>query len=347
MAHVGIDQHRGAALADRADFAQCHGDDVGGERDRLGMEIAAADDLVRIREQDRIVGHRIGFDRQRARGVGEQIEAGAHYLWLAAETVGILHPIAIVVAGGDIAAVEQRAQPGRDRDLAGLAAQVVDARVERGAAAFQSVNRKCAGMECSVEHALPEKQGVERDCGRGLGAVDQREAFLWREDQRIAAHVPERFGGGEYFAGEVDAAFAHQRSDHVRERGEIARRADAALAGDERHCVGVEQGHQRVDHVAPHPRMAATETDQFEDDHQPRDVAGKRWPKPAAVAEDQIALKVGELVGGDTGLREQAKAGVDAVHGRAAGDDPVNASGGGVDPGQRVVGQAGGRAGPQ
>ena len=93
--------------------------------------------------------------------------------------------------------------------------------------------------------------------------------------------------------------------------------------------------------------MAAAEADQLEDDHQPDGVARQRVAEPAAVAEDQVALEVGELVGGDAGLGEQAEAGVDAVDGLAAGDDAVDRGGGGVDRGERGVGQAGGRAAPQ
>ena len=46
------------------------------------------------REDDRIVGHRAGLDRQRARGVVQQVERGAHHLRLAAEAVGVLDPAA-------------------------------------------------------------------------------------------------------------------------------------------------------------------------------------------------------------------------------------------------------------
>ena len=65
------------------------------------------------------------------------------------------------------------------------------------------------------------------------------------------------------------------------------------------------------------------------------------------MAEDQVALEVGELVGGDAGLREEAEAGVDAVDGLAPGNDAIDRSGGGVDRGERCVGQARGGAGPE
>ena len=184
------------------------------------------------------------------------------------------------------------------------------------------------------EHALAEEQGVERDRGRGLRAVDQREAFLGGKDERVAAHALERLRGGHDVAGEVDAAFAHQRGDHVRERGEVARGADAALRRDDRHGVGVEQMLERVDDGAADPAVAAAEADQLEQDHHADGVARERVAEAAAVAEDQVALELAKLVGGDAGLGEQAEAGVDAVDGLAAGDDAVDRGGGGVDRGE-------------
>ena len=115
----------------RADLAHRHGDGVGGEGDRLGVEIAAADGDILILEHDRIVGHRARLDGQGAGGVGEEVEARAHHLRLAAEAVGVLHPAAAEMAFDDRAAVEQAAELGGDADLAGLAADLAEARVER------------------------------------------------------------------------------------------------------------------------------------------------------------------------------------------------------------------------
>jgi hypothetical protein len=127
-AHLGIDQHGGAALRHRADLAHRHGQHVGGEGDRLGVEIAARKRFVV--EHDRIVGHRIGLDRRASRGVSRRSSARAHHLRLAAEAVGVLHLRAIVVAVADLAAVEQPASAAATRS-ARLAARSLDARVER------------------------------------------------------------------------------------------------------------------------------------------------------------------------------------------------------------------------
>ncbi len=312
----------------------------------MRVEIAAGNHFVRARKQDRIVGDGIGLDRQRPRGVVEQIEARAHHLRLAAEAVGILHPVAIMVAAVDAAAVEQVEQLAGDLNLSRLAAQRMDARVERGDAAFQRIDREGAGMDRRREHPLAEEQRVQRDRGRCLRAVDESEAFLGREDQPLAPHLLERVGGGHHRAGKVDPSLPHQGGNHVRQRGEVARCADGPLRGDERHRVGVEQGLQCVDHFAADTRVAPAKANQLEDDHQPRDVARKSFAKPAAVRQDQVALQVGQPVGGNAGLREQAKAGVDSIDGLGRGNDAIDRGGGGIDGGERCVGQAGGRPAP-
>src|SRR3546814_3705007 len=66
-------------------------DHVGGEGDGFGVKIAARERLVRIGEDQRIVRHAIGLDRQRRAGLAQQIEHGAHHLRLTAEAIGILH----------------------------------------------------------------------------------------------------------------------------------------------------------------------------------------------------------------------------------------------------------------
>ena len=74
------------------------------------MEIAAGKGLVA--EQQRIVADRIGLDLERPGGVADQVERRAHHLRLAAEAVGVLHPVAIVVAVAD------GAPPSRPRSTA-------------------------------------------------------------------------------------------------------------------------------------------------------------------------------------------------------------------------------------
>ena len=93
----------------------------------------------------------------------EQVERGAHHLRLAAEAVRVLDLAAAAVAGEDLAAVEQVGDCGGDADLAGLAAKLGDARVERLGAALERIDRQRAGGDRGGEHPLAGEQGVERD----------------------------------------------------------------------------------------------------------------------------------------------------------------------------------------
>src|SRR3954463_5059552 len=95
------------------------------------MKIAARDRRILIRKDDRIVGHRTAFNRQRARGVAEEVERGAHHLGLAAEAVGILDLAAAAMAVENLGTVEQCLDRSRNPDLPGLAAQLRNPRIER------------------------------------------------------------------------------------------------------------------------------------------------------------------------------------------------------------------------
>ena len=117
----------------------------------------------------------------------------------------------------------------------------------------------------------------------------------------------------------------------MRERREVARRADAALRRDERHGVAVEQRLERVDDLRPNARIAAAEAEQLEQDHQPRDVARQRVAETGAVRQDQVGLELGQAVVGNARVGEQAEAGVDAIDRLARGDDALDRGGGGGD----------------
>ncbi len=159
------------------------------ERDRLGVEVAAREDLVRVREDQRIVGHRVRFGEQHAGRVTHLVEARAHHLRLAAQAVRILHARAVLVRRADRAAGEQRAvDRGRVR-LTAMAAHRVDARVERRVAAEARVDRQRARDERGGQRALGGEQSGERERRRHLRAVEEREALLRTERDRLQARL--------------------------------------------------------------------------------------------------------------------------------------------------------------
>ena len=103
-AHRWIDQQRDAALGQRADLGDGEGQAVGGERHRLGVEIAA-------RERSRPSSAKtsglsetaLASTQEHAGGVAQQVEHGAHHLRLAAQGIGVLHLVALDMASARIA----------------------------------------------------------------------------------------------------------------------------------------------------------------------------------------------------------------------------------------------------
>ena len=81
--------------------------------------------------------------------------------------------------------------------------------------------------------------------------------------------------------------------------------------------------------------MAAAETKQLQNDHQPRDVARKRIAEAGAVRKDEICLKLGQALVRDARVGEEAEAGIDAVDGLAACDDALDRARGFGDAGHR------------
>jgi hypothetical protein len=97
-----VDHQRDAALGDGADLGDGERDLVSGEGHRLGVKIAARDDLALGDQHQRIVGDRIGLDFQCLAGKAQQIESRAGDLRLAADAIGILHAgIAVAMAFTD------------------------------------------------------------------------------------------------------------------------------------------------------------------------------------------------------------------------------------------------------
>ncbi len=130
------------------------------------------------------------------------------------------------------------------------------------------------------------------------------------------------------------------------ERREVARGADRALARDAGQGVGLEQCEQPFHHVPPHSGMAAGEADHLGRHRQPDDGPAQILAQPAAVRQDQVALKLGQPVARNPGLREQPEAGIDPVDGAPARHDPPDAGGRGVDRRPGVRSELDGGSGP-
>ncbi len=183
----GIDEHGNAAFGQCADLAHGQRHDVGREGDGLGVEVTARQRnraALAIGDDERVVRHAVGLDRERRCGRAQDIEGRAHHLGLAAQAIGILDAVvAFEMRGTDGAAGHQPAQGIRAFRLAAMGPQGVHAGIERRVGPLGGFRRQHARDERALEQALDLEQRVQR-VGRGeLRAVEERQTFLRRERQ--------------------------------------------------------------------------------------------------------------------------------------------------------------------
>ncbi len=162
----------------------------------------------------------------------------------------------------------EAAQACRHLDLAAMAAQRVNAGIERRVGAFGGVGRERAGDQRGAKHALDREQSGERFRQRELGAVEQREAFLGPERDRLEPGMLERGCRRHAFAGEIGLADSEHGRRHVRERREIAGGADRPLARDHRDHGARQHGFEHGERARPHAGGAAAEARELERHHQ-------------------------------------------------------------------------------
>ena len=101
------------------------------ERDGLPVEVAGRDDVVRVGEDQRVVGDGVALARDHLRGVRERVATRTVHLRHAAQAVCVLQLCAIGMRTVDRAVGREAAQVARDRGGAGMRAHGGDTRIER------------------------------------------------------------------------------------------------------------------------------------------------------------------------------------------------------------------------
>ncbi|MCY1172819.1 hypothetical protein D9M73_129630 [compost metagenome] len=112
----------------------------------------------------------------------------------------------------------------------------------------------------------------------------------------------------------------------MRQRGEVAGSADRALQRDVRVDLGVDQGEQRVDHLAADAGEAARQAVDLEQHDQAHHGVVQRLADAGGVRQHQRTLQVFQVMAGDAGRRQQAETGVDAVGGAVFREDLLDTS---------------------
>jgi len=132
----GVDEALGPPFGDRREVGGGGGHVVANERDGRAVEVSSGDQLPFARppsrEDHRVVGRGVHFDREDGGRVRGRVADGAVDLRSAAEGVGVLHLVAAPVALADPGAQEKRSQVRRRGRLSRMRARRVDPRVKGG-----------------------------------------------------------------------------------------------------------------------------------------------------------------------------------------------------------------------
>lgn len=309
----GIDEAVDAAFADAGEGAEGEGGVVEGEGEGLAVEVAAGEGVV-VKDEG-VVGGGIEFDIDDAAGFGEGIGGGAVDLGGAAEGVGVLDAAAGLVGGADLGAFEPLAEAGGGGDLAGVGAGAVDAIVEGGGGTAEGVEGEGAGGVGGFEEVFGIEEGETAGGEHGLGAVDERDAFLGLEGEGFDAGFGEGFGPGEAAAEIEGGAFADEDESDVGEGGEVAAGADAASGGGDGGDAFVQESEEAFGDLGADAGEAPGE-DVGADEHDGADDGfGEGVADATGVGAEDVVLKGFEAAGVDADIGELAEAGVDAIDG--------------------------------
>ena len=259
------------------------------QRQRLAVEVAAGHDVAVLGEDERVVGHRVQLALERGLDVGQRVVDGAEHLRRAAQRVGILHAAAVGVAGDDLAAVQQRAQPRGDALRAGVRSHAGQALVERDGRALERLQRQRQRDDRDVEQAprVADRQAAGRR--HQVRAVDERQPLLGLQRHRLEARARQRRGAVQALAVELGLALADEHERDVGQRSEVARRSDRALGRHHGDDAALEHRQQQLDDLLADPRVPAPQRRGQQREHPAHDLA-RAAPAPAPTACERTRL---------------------------------------------------------
>ena len=141
-----------------------------------------------------------------------------------------------------------------------------------------------------------------------LRAVEERQPLLRLERQRLEAGLPQRDQRRHHLPVELHLAAPDERQREVRERREVAGRADAPLLRHDRVDPERQELADPVHEQRPAPGVAERERVRAQQQHRPHDLARERAPDAGGVRGDEVLLEPGGVLGRDERRGEVAEA---------------------------------------
>ena len=282
------------------------------------MEVAAADHPAAAggdrglvgdpatREDERVVGRRVELDVEDAPQVVERVAHRAVDLRDAAERVRVLHLVVVpVVAGLERAVAEEVPKLGGDGDLARMRPGELVRGGERHIRAQQGLDAHRPDDARGPDQSVRVGQDERPDRTHHLGPVEERQAFLGLERQRLEAGFAQRQHRRHERAADLHLAPADEGQRQVRERREVPGRPDAPLLGDDRMDAQAQEVEEAIDEQGPAAAVTQRERVGPQQEHRPDDLAREGGADPGRMAHQQVLL---ETTGVGRGDRVEASA---------------------------------------
>ena len=185
-----------------------------------------------------------------------------------------------------------------------------------------------AARSRGVEQQFQVGERQHQHAEHAVGAVDQREAFLLREQHRSEAVVGEGLSRRRSRSGVDHRALTDERQRAVGERREVAGAAEAAVLVHHRHQPGVQQRSVGGDRGGADAAVAAGEGGKAQQHHRAHHFVLDARAVAGSVRADQALLQPGAVAGGDAAGGQRPEAGGHPVHPVAARGEDVDVGAG-------------------
>ena len=222
-------------------------------KNRLAVEVPSAHDLVAHRpaafgsEDEGVVGPGVDLHLEDAAAKGDRISCRPMHLRHAAQGIGVLHLVAMLLMRGiDGAPREQGAQVIGHGDLAWVGTHGLDAFAKRALRAEEPLDGHGAADVGELEQVLSAEQGEPSHRADRLGAVHQRQPLLGLEGHGGEPRPLEGGARGQTLTAEEGLTFADEQERQVGQGSEVARGADRTALGHHREHAGVQHRKQEL-----------------------------------------------------------------------------------------------------
>ena len=238
---LGIQEPLDPALGDVGQHRKSNRHEIEGESQRLSMKVPARNHILRISEDERVVGCAVQFHGSHAPHILQAFSNRTMYLRYATEAIGILHASTIEVRLANLALMEESRQTRRNFDLAWVGSRPMNALVEGLRRPFQCFQRHGARQIRQIQQLPGAPAADESGCQRGLRSVQECEPFLGLKLERFQTDRLESLAPGDLSGLAEDFTFSDQNQRQMGHRSEISTGAHAASTRNDRIEMMIQQ----------------------------------------------------------------------------------------------------------